>query len=62
MTDTSKGCFVILPFGQKAVADMTVDFDQIYDENLEPPHDAPWSFFALAELDEAVELLKENER
>ena len=34
--DYSNLCFVIMPFGQKKVGDVEVDFDRIYDEIFEP--------------------------
>lgn len=34
--DYSKICFVVMPFGTKAVADKQVDFDQIYDNVFAP--------------------------
>ena len=36
MMDYSKICFVIMPFGRKAVGDKQVDFDSIYDHVFEP--------------------------
>jgi hypothetical protein len=34
--DYSKICFVIMPFGEKAVGDRTVNFDKLYDNIFVP--------------------------
>jgi hypothetical protein len=51
MTDCSKICFVIMPFGKKAVGDQMVAARVREGQSKEdPPFDRPWCFFDLAEI------------
>ncbi len=36
MVDYSRICFVIMPFGTKTVGECEINFDEIYDEIIEP--------------------------